>query len=198
MMRSTFGILGALALLGSLSGPAARGQDSGPNLAGKMNAVGRLIEANANPAPAGQNPITGIAGKMNGVAGELALAKTGQPVQARQTEIVRDLDELIAALEKECQACKGGIKRNNPTRGMADSTISAGTGGIGDLTNPVESEKDWAKLSPRERDRILQSMSEGFPPEYRTVLERYYRRLAEEKSAKTTGEAAKAKPEEAK
>jgi hypothetical protein len=29
-------------------------------------------------------------------------------------------------------------------------------------------------------------MSEGFPPEYRTVLERYYRRLAEEQSAATT------------
>ncbi len=27
-------------------------------------------------------------------------------------------------------------------------------------------------------------MSEGFPPEYRTVLERYYRRLAEEKTVK--------------
>ena len=47
--------------------------------------------------------------------------------------------------------------------------------------NPTDNGKDWGKLSARERDRILQSMSEGFPPEYRTVLERYYRRLAEEK-----------------
>ena len=31
-------------------------------------------------------------------------------------------------------------------------------------------------------------MSEGFPPEYRTVLERYYRRLAEEKTAASGGE----------
>ena len=60
-----------------------------------------------------------------------------------------------------------------------------GTGGIGSLVNPAESNKDWAKLSDRERDRILQSMSEGFPPEYRTVLERYYRRLAEEKTVPT-------------
>ena len=67
---------------------------------------------------------------------------------------------------------------------MADSMISRGTGGIGSLVNPGESDKDWAKLSGRERDRILQSMSEGFPPEYRTVLERYYRRLAEEKTAR--------------
>src|SRR5688500_15838569 len=127
-------------------------------------------------------PITGITTKMTGVAEELAKAETGEPVQARQKAVVRDLDELIAALEKECQACKNGVKRNNPNRGLADSVIRPGTGGIGSLVNPAESHKDWAKLSDRERDRILQSMSEGFPPEYRTVLERYYRRLAEEKT----------------
>ena len=37
-------------------------------------------------------------------------------------------------------------------------------------------------------------MSEGFPPEYRLVLERYYRRLAEEKAATSGGDGAQAKP----
>ena len=67
--------------------------------------------------------------------------------------------------------------------------ISSGPGGIGTLINPAETGKDWGKLSSRERDRILQSMSEGFPPEYRTVLERYYRRLAEEKGGSAAGTA---------
>jgi hypothetical protein len=125
-------------------------------------------------------PITGIAGKMGKVVGDLAEAETGEPVQATQREIVGDLDALIAELEKECAACRGGMRRNNPNSPAADSTIGQGTGGVGNLADPGPSEKDWAKLSSRERDRILQSMSEGFPPEYRTVLERYYRRLAEE------------------
>jgi hypothetical protein len=136
-----------------------------------------------------QSPITNISTKMTGVAGELAKTKTGAPVQTEQKAIVRDLDDLIAALEKECQACMGGIKRNNPRRGLPDSIISRGTGGIGDLSDPGQSEKDWAKLSSRERDRILQSMSEGFPPEYRQVLERYYRRLAEEKTGSASAQA---------
>src|SRR4051812_45287314 len=55
-------------------------------------------------------PITGITSKMTGVAEELARAETGEPVQARQEAVVRDLDELIAALEKECAACKNGVK----------------------------------------------------------------------------------------
>jgi hypothetical protein len=139
----------------------------------------------------GQNPITPITTKMDGVSGDLAKKETGQPVQTQQKEIVQDLDELIAALEKQCAACRGGIKRNNPRNGMRDSFISRGTGGIGSLIAPGESAKDWAKLSARERDRILQSMSEGFPPEYRTVLERYYRRLAEEKSPAPAGDSQK-------
>lgn len=129
-----------------------------------------------------QVPIAAISEKMTGVVGDLTKAETGPPVQGRQTAIVGDLDALIASLEQECQACRGGMKRNNPREGMADSMITRGTGGSGPLIDPSQSEKDWAKLSARERDRILQSMSEGFPPEYRQVLERYYRRLAEEKT----------------
>jgi hypothetical protein len=139
-----------------------------------------------------QSPMGGISTKMTEVTGELAKTQTGKPVQEEQASIVHDLDELIAQLEKQCQGCKNGIKKNRPTSPMPDSAIRGGTGGLGDLVAPGDSAKDWAKLSPRERDRILQSMSEGFPPEYRTVLERYYRRLAEEKTVAPG--AAKAQP----
>ena len=142
-----------------------------------------------------QSPMAGIASKMTEVTGELAKTQTGKPVQEEQESIVRDLDELIAQLEKQCQGCKNGIKKR-ADRPAADSTIASGPGGMGNLANPGESAKDWAKLSPRERDRILQSMSEGFPPEYRTVLERYYRRLAEEKTVAPGAEKAQPKGDE--
>ncbi len=130
----------------------------------------------------GGDPVpAAIAEKMAGVTDRLDRNETGKPVQTEQKAIVRDLDQLIASLEKKCENCRGGIKRNDPNVGMRDSTISRGTGGIGTLLNPAETGKDWNQLSSRERDRIVQSMSEGFPPEYRTVLERYYRRLADEK-----------------
>jgi len=137
--------------------------------------------------PSAPKPITSISEEMTGVAGDLAKTQTGEPVQTQEKTIVHDLDVLIAELEKQCANCKGGIKKNKPSSPMMDSMIRSGTGGMGDLADPSVSNKDWAKLSGRERDRILQSMSEGFPPEYRTVLERYYRRLAEEKSAPASG-----------
>jgi hypothetical protein len=147
------------------------------------------------PAPKG--PVSSIAHKMTGVAGELDKTRTGQPVQAKEKAIVGDLDELIAELERQCQGCRNGMAKNNPSRPALDSFPHGGTGGIGDLVPSGESAKDWAKLSGRERDRILQSMSEGFPPEYRLVLERYYRRLAEEKAATSGGDGAQAKKAEA-
>jgi hypothetical protein len=156
----------------------------------RVLATATLASTLFGSAALAKSPMTAISTKMTGVSGELAKTKTGEPVQAEQKAIVHDLDELIAALEKECQGCRAGIKRNNPRRGLADSVIRSGTGGIGDLVAPGESNKDWAKLSSRERDRILQSMSEGFPPEYRTVLERYYRRLAEEKTVPAGGASA--------
>jgi len=143
-------------------------------------------------------PITAISGKMTHVAGDLAKTVTGEPVQTRQKEIVKDLDDLIASLEKQCQNCRNGMVRNNPTRPAQDSTIRKGTGGVGDMINPQDSNKDWAKISPRERDRILQSMSEGFPPEYRLVLERYYLRLAEEKTVAAGADRSEAKAPETK
>jgi hypothetical protein len=149
------------------------------------------------PTPEPKQPPTmaSIAGKMNVVVGSLGKTITGQPVQKDQKVILRNLDALIAELEKQCQACRNGIASNRPRKPAPDSNIHGGTGGIGDLVEPGKGDKDWAKLTPRERDRILQSMSEGFPPEYRTVLERYYRRLAEEKTAKPGAEAADAKAE---
>ena len=148
----------------------------------------RILSATAflscltSPAFAAEPSAAPIAEKMAVVTDDLDRNQTGKPVQTVQKAIVQDLDALIASLEKQCQNCRGNMKRNNPNRGMADSTISRGTGGIGTLLNPGDNGKDWGKLSGRERDRILQSMSEGFPPEYRTVLERYYRRLADEKA----------------
>ena len=161
----------------------------------KMLVVGAagLLSCMVSATALADGPISSISGKMTNVAGDLAKTVTGEPVQTRQKEIVKDLDDLIASLEKECQACKNGIKQNRPRQGLPDSVIRNGTGGIGDLIDPKESSKDWAKISPRERDRIIQSMSEGFPPEYRLVLERDYRRLAEEKSVKSTADASQPK-----
>jgi hypothetical protein len=121
-----------------------------------------------------------IVGKMQVAVGQLKKLDTGKPTQTTQKQIVESLDELIARLEKECAACSGR-KRPNPSKPLADSRIGSGPGGMGDLHAARKEGKDWGELPAHERDRILQSMTEGFPAHYQRILERYYKRLAQER-----------------
>ena len=41
----------------------------------------------------------------------------------------------------------------------------------------------WGQLPPKEREKILQSQTEGFPAGYESVLANYYSRLAQEQVA---------------
>ena len=74
---------------------------------------------------------------------------------------------------------------------MHGARSGGGKGEEGTRRNPNAVGKDGGKRARRARDRILQSRSEGFPPEYRTGLERYYRRLADEKTGSTSNAKAK-------
>jgi hypothetical protein len=149
-----------------------------------------------------QNPIEDVAIDMRVAKLKLDKLSTGKPTQETQDEIVRKLDAIIAQLEKECEACKGNRLKNRPQKPANQSGIRKGDGKTGDLTDAKQNGKNWAQLPEKDRDRILQSMTEGFPASYRGVLERYYRRLAEEKTAgdkdppKPAGNDVKGKPAE--
>ena len=129
-----------------------------------------------------EDPLGDITIDMSVVLRDLSKLSTGKPTQKTQKIVVKKLDELIARLEKECAACRGGgASGANPTRPLADSVVVGGPGGIGDLHAPRDGDKKWGELPAHQRDRILQSLTEGFPAHYQRILERYYRRLAEEK-----------------
>lgn len=133
------------------------------------------------------DPIGELALQMEEVVIDLSGLTTGEPVRKSQQQIVARLDKLIADLEKESEQQRGGGGAN-PSRPMADSMIAGGPGGIGDLHAARKTGKQWAELPPHERDRIVQSMTEGFPAHYQKILERYYKRLAEETPAAAAAE----------
>jgi hypothetical protein len=104
-----------------------------------------------------------------------------QLAQETQKDAVEKLDKLIVELEKQAQANDGSMSSANPSRPMADSKIKSGPGGIGKLHAADQDGKHWAELPAHERERILQSMTEGFPAHYQGILETYFKRIAEEK-----------------
>jgi hypothetical protein len=129
------------------------------------------------------DPIGELALEMEQVVIDLSGMTTGEPVQETQKGIVTKLNKLIEELEKESEQMRGGTSSANPMRPMNDSVIKGGPGGIGDLHAARKTGKQWAELPPHERERIVQSMTEGFPAHYQKILERYYKRLAEETPA---------------
>jgi hypothetical protein len=137
------------------------------------------------PAPPdlGPDPLGDIADKMTNVHADLSGYKTDQPVQEKEKNVVASLDALIARLQPKGGGSGGG---NNPNgQGRKKSMIVGGEAKIGDLHGVDPRGKGWGQLPPKERERILQSRTEGFPAGYESLLQSYYQRLAQEKATES-------------
>jgi acyl-CoA reductase-like NAD-dependent aldehyde dehydrogenase len=134
------------------------------------------------------DPLADIAADMNAAAIRLAKLKTDKPTQKPQQDAVAKLDLLIKELEERAKNMGGSMVNPNATRPAQQSTIRNGPGGMGKLHAERQEGKQWGELPPKERARILQSMNEGFPSHYQKLLEKYFARLADEKSAGETAD----------
>ena len=128
-----------------------------------------------------RDPLMGIDHHMGNIVDDLSDQKTDQPVQSQQKQVVSDLDVMIKQLEEQMKSGGSGKASMNPTKPANKSTLAKGPGGSGPLHDPRAGTRDWNSLSPKEREQIMQSQTEGFPPGYEAVLSSYYKRLAQEK-----------------
>lgn len=124
-----------------------------------------------------EDPLKHLEGDMSHVVGELTAFKTHKPVQQVQDKVATRLDTLIKMLEKECNSGGGGGGGGKP---LGRSVLAKGPGGQGEMHDPRAGDKQWASLPPKQREQILQSRTEGFPPGFESLLQSYYQRLAQE------------------
>lgn len=128
------------------------------------------------------SPLEDITHEMKVSANQLSKKVTSKPTQDPQKVAVEKLDALIKQLEEERQRLQGsGQSTARPTIPADQSNIMSGPGGSGDLQSVRDEGDRWGDLPAHERDRILQSLTEGFPPHYQAILEAYYKKLAVEK-----------------
>jgi hypothetical protein len=129
---------------------------------------------------------------------------------AVQQQVVKHLDELIAELSKQCQACRPGGQQSQSGQtqasqkqqqaGQSSATAARGSTAAQDSTTrlgqstgqPAANDKTdidnlmkalWGHLPDRNREQMLQSFSHEFLPKYELEIEEYYRRLSEEQDA---------------
>lgn len=112
-----------------------------------------------------------------------------------QSQAIDSLDTMIAELTQRQSQCKGGQskpssqpKPSTPKSGKTGSspTTSATptTSQSGDLASSLENTgelvKDlWGHLPERQRQQILQPLSEEFLPKYSAEIEEYFRTMAD-------------------
>lgn len=123
------------------------------------------------------DPFRHVGADMGSAADDLHAGRTKAPALMTQPRVLSRLDKLIELLEKSCNSGGGGAG-GNPVRPANASTLAAGPGGEGELRAPQKSGRKWADLTQKEREKILQSQADGFPPGYEDVLADYFRRLS--------------------
>lgn len=144
----------------------------------------------------GEDPLGHLEGEMHDLVQDIDGSDTADLTQAQGQDVVRKMDTLIALMEQAssaCSSCAGGgsgpgqgpANGNNPAQ---DSTLAAGPGGSGDLTDKGTGNNRFEDLDPEQRDAILraQENERGFPAEYDALLSEYFRRLASEEALSTT------------
>ena len=146
--------------------------------------VARLMEADLKPMKV--DSLDEVSRIMDRVRIRLDLGRAGERVRKDQKDVVAKLDKMIEELEKQQQQQQqsGGGGKQNPSQPMQDSQ-AADLFGPGNVDpKKLAENSDWGDLPAKQRQEALQQISRDFPAHYRDVIERYFRKIAQEKDAK--------------
>ncbi|MBI2824871.1 MAG: hypothetical protein HYX69_09310 [Planctomycetia bacterium] len=156
--------------------------------------------------PGEQDPLTRLNNKMREVESLMARSRSDDSTQRLQTEIIRDLDDLIKEARKQCQ---GGNSSSSSGKGQKQATRRRDSSQPGrqsqanrpgdnaarqsragtredatakpDLSDIRELLKGvWGRLPERDREQMLQSYEEQFLPKYEQMIADYFRSIAEQ------------------
>lgn len=133
------------------------------------------------------DPFTSLQGDMQSATVDLKDGQTKQPASVTQPRILRHLNLLIEQLEQQGSgAGQAGQRVNQPAQ---QSSLMRGPGGQNEMRAPRDDGRDWAELTPQERQKILQSKTDGFPAGYDDILADYFRRVARAQAAEASAPA---------
>ncbi|NMC21066.1 MAG: hypothetical protein GYA33_11690, partial [Thermogutta sp.] len=129
---------------------------------------------------------------------------TGQGTRQLQESVVRRLEELIRQAEdaSASSSASAAPSQNSPSQTQengdeaatetkpagtepGEGTAPGGDGGVNGSANDLRMvlQRIWGELPQRERDVLMQQGTESFLPKYRPMIEAYFRRLSEGRSA---------------
>jgi hypothetical protein len=139
-----------------------------------------------------QDPFSYLQSDMQSATMDLKEGQTTPPADVTQPRILHRLGLLIEQLERQGSgAGQAGQRVNRPAE---QSSLMRGPGGQNEMRAPRDDGRDWADLSPKERQKILQSKTDGFPAGYDDILADYFRRVARAQQEDVGSSAAEEQP----
>jgi hypothetical protein len=118
-----------------------------------------------------------LADGMKKVERDLRRQKTDKPVQVEQEQFVEKLQKLIEEYE-ERQKKGGAPSGNGPSSNPAtQSGLPEGNGAVGNLQKRLGVADRWGEMRDKDRKEVETAVQNNLPPEYRKMLEEYYKRL---------------------
>lgn len=109
------------------------------------------------------------------------LSRSGKRVRQKEEEVIKKLDKLIKDLEEQQRKMQMAQSQgSNRSTAPADREQRLTGKGSGNVRSKRQSDGgQWGNLDPAERDAALAEMSKDLPPHYRSVIEEYFRKLAD-------------------
>jgi hypothetical protein len=141
-----------------------------------------------------QDPFSYLQSDMQSATMDLKEGQTTPPADVTQPRILHRLGLLIEELERQGSGAGQAGQRVNQPAGQ--SSLMRGPGGQNEMRAPRDDGRDWADLSPKERQKILQSKTDGFPAGYDDILADYFRRVARAQQEDVGSSAAEEQPSE--
>lgn len=158
--------------------------------------------------PKNRDPLADVLDWMAECEKRLKSGDTGRGTRQLQESVVKRLDELIRRSENASasSSASAASSRNSPSQTQEDGgdaaaetkpggtqpregTAPGADGGADAASDDLQMalQRIWGELPPRERDLLLQQGTESFLPKYRPMIEAYFRRLSEGRSARANG-----------
>ena len=118
------------------------------------------------------------------IARHMDRGNSGAAVQQAEARFVAALPKLATDYEGDG---RGNLQINWEMMGMPVNRAGLQEGGAPTKLDfkkdvAVVGSDDWAKLKPRRKQKIIQKFFEAYPPEYRDMIEEYFRAMSREGS----------------
>lgn len=129
-----------------------------------------------------QDSLDEISRLMGDIRRRTDLNRSGKRVRGQEEDVVNKLDKLIEKLEEQQRQMQmAQAQGSNRSSSPADREQRMSGQGSGQVRSKTQSDGgQWGNLDPAERDAALADMSKDLPPHYRSVIEEYFRKLADE------------------